>query len=188
MKNVVLFASGTGTNAENICVYFKSHPTIKVVALFCNNPQAGVIAKMQQHQIPVELFTKAELNNSTVFGQRLQAYAPDLIVLAGFLWLIPAYLVQRYPNKIINIHPALLPAYGGKGMYGMHVHQAVIAQGEKTHGITIHLVNEQYDEGEYLFQQSFAVTPTDTPETVAAKIAVLEMTHFPQVIEQQLSV
>lgn len=186
MKNIVLFASGNGTNAENICLHFKSHPSIRVVALFCNNPQAGVIAKIKNQAIPVELFTKAELQDPNALGKRIATYAPDLIVLAGFLWLIPPYLVQQYPNQIMNIHPALLPAFGGKGMYGMHVHNAVIEQRAKTHGITIHLVNEHYDEGTYLFQQAFNVTASDTAATVAAKIAVLEMTHFPNVIEQHL--
>jgi phosphoribosylglycinamide formyltransferase-1 len=187
MKKIVLFASGSGTNADNICHYFAKSEEVKVVALFCNNPQAGVIPKMEKWNVPVELFTKKELNNEEYFLPLIQQYQPDIIVLAGFLLLIPAYLVQNYPNQIMNIHPALLPKFGGKGMYGHHVHEAVIAHQEKEHGITIHIVNEQFDDGEHLFQQSFSVKPIDTVESVARKISLLEMTHFPKVIESFLS-
>lgn len=187
MKRIVLFASGSGTNADNICHYFAKSEEVKVVALFCNNAQAGVIPKMEKWNVPVELFSKKQLNDQEYFLPLIQQYQPDLIVLAGFLLLIPAYLVQHYPNRIMNIHPALLPKFGGKGMYGHHVHEAVIIQQEKEHGITIHIVNERFDEGEHLFQQSFVVTPIDTVESVARKIALLEMTHFPKVIESFLS-
>jgi phosphoribosylglycinamide formyltransferase-1 len=187
MKKIVIFASGSGTNAENICHYFAKSEEIKVVALFCNNPGAGVISKMEKFNVPVHLFTKKELNDPTYFLPIIGQYQPDLIVLAGFLLLVPAYLVKTYPNKMMNIHPALLPKFGGKGMYGHHVHEAVIAQKETEHGITIHLVNEHFDEGAHLFQQSFKVTPLDTVESVALKIALLEMTHFPKIIETFLS-
>lgn len=187
MKKIVLFASGSGTNADNICHYFANSEKVKVVALFCNNPQAGVIPKMEKWNVPVELFTKKQLNDQEYFLPLIRQYEPDIIVLAGFLLLIPAYLVQNYPNQMMNIHPALLPKFGGKGMYGHHVHEAVITQQEKEHGITIHLVNEHFDEGEHLFQQSFTVTPIDTVESVALKIALLEMTHFPKVIESFLT-
>lgn len=186
MKRIVLFASGSGTNADNICRYFENDPEVKVVALFCNNPQAGVIAKMQKWQVPVEMITRKQLNDAETFLPIIQQYQPDLIVLAGFLLLVPAYLVKQYEHKIINIHPALLPNYGGKGMYGHHVHEAVLANKETQHGITIHLVNERFDEGAPLFQQSFAVTPLDDLESIATKISLLEMTHFPKVIEAYL--
>lgn len=184
MKNIVVFASGSGTNANNICAYFASHLDIKVAALFCNNPQAGVIEKMAKWNVPVELFTKNEFLTENVFLDTLNKYQPDCIVLAGFLWLVPSYLVHAFENRIINIHPALLPQYGGKGMYGKHVHEAVLAHNEKQHGITIHLVNEEFDKGQHLFQQSFVVEPKDNLETIAAKIAALEMANFPKEIEQ----
>jgi phosphoribosylglycinamide formyltransferase 1 len=186
MKRIVIFASGSGTNADNICQYFAKNDEVEVVALCCNNPTAGVIPKMEKWEVPVCLFTKKEFNNSEFFLPLLEAYQPDLIVLAGFLLLVPPYLVQRYPNQIINIHPALLPKFGGKGMYGHYVHEAVLAQQEKKHGITIHLVNEHFDEGKHLFQQSFDITPLDNLESIAIKISLLEMTHFPQVIEKFL--
>jgi phosphoribosylglycinamide formyltransferase 1 len=124
LKNIVIFASGSGSNAENICKQFAGSNEIRVAALFCNNPQAGVIAKMKPFGVPVHLFTKAEISNESLFLSMLEPYSPDLIVLAGFLWLIPAYLVKAYPGRIINIHPALLPKFGGKGMYGHHVHRS----------------------------------------------------------------
>lgn len=187
MKNIVIFASGSGTNADNICQYFAKSNEVKVVALFCNNPEAGVIPKMEKWNVPVELFTRKQLNDEQYFLPLIRQYKPDIIVLAGFLLLIPAYLVQNYPDRIINIHPALLPKFGGKGMYGHYVHEAVIAQKETEHGITIHLVNERFDDGAHLFRQSFTVTPIDTVESVARKISLLEMTHFPKVIESFLS-
>jgi phosphoribosylglycinamide formyltransferase-1 len=186
MKRIVIFASGSGTNADNICKYFSKSSDAKVVGLFCNNAQAGVISKMEKWQVPVELFTKKQLNDQDYFLPLIGKYQPDLIVLAGFLLLIPSYLVQHYPNKIINIHPALLPKFGGKGMYGHYVHEAVLDQKETKHGITIHMVNEKFDEGKHLFQQSFEVTPIDTLDTIALKISLLEMAHFTKVIESFL--
>jgi phosphoribosylglycinamide formyltransferase 1 len=186
MKRIIVFASGSGTNADNICQYFAKSTEVEVVALFCNNPNAGVIPKMEKWAVPVTLFTRKELNDEDFFLPLIEQYQPDLIVLAGFLLLIPPFLIQKYPNQIINIHPALLPKFGGKGMYGHHVHEAVIAQKEPKHGITIHLVNEKFDDGTPLFQQSFDVLPLDTVESVATKIALLEMTHFPKVIEKFL--
>lgn len=186
MKRLLIFASGSGTNADNICQYFAKDEQVKVVGLFCNNPQAGVISKMAKWNVPVELFTRKQLNDETFFLPLIDQYKPDVIVLAGFLLLIPAYLVQKYPNRIINIHPALLPKFGGKGMFGHHVHGAVLAQKETEHGITIHLVNERFDEGQHLFQQSFKVTQLDTLESISMKISLLEMTHFPKVIEEYL--
>jgi len=187
MKRIVIFASGSGTNADNICSYFSKSTDVKVVGLFCNNPEAGVIPKMEKWDVPVELFNRKQFNDPQYFLSLIQSYKPDLIVLAGFLLLVPQYLIHEYSGHIINIHPALLPKYGGKGMYGHHVHEAVLAQKETEHGITIHLVNEKFDDGEHLFQQSFRVVPTDNMETIATKISLLEMTHFPQVIELFLS-
>ena len=187
MKNIVLFASGSGTNAENIAKYFAQSSDIKVAALFCNNSKAGVIARMNKLNIPVVLFNKTDFANEAHFNQLLEPYSPDLLVLAGFLWLIPAYLVKAYPNKIINIHPALLPKFGGKGMYGHHVHEAVLAKGEKDHGITIHFVNEKYDEGNPIVQAKFDVEKDDTLETIQQKIAKLEMFYFPEAIKRILS-
>jgi len=142
LKNIIIFASGSGTNAQNICEQFVDNPNIKVAALFCNNPHAMVIERMKQFNIPVHVFNRETFKNEQEFSALLNQYQPNLLVLAGFLWLIPEYLVKQYPNKIINIHPALLPKFGGKGMYGHHVHEAVLATKEKEHGITIHFVNE----------------------------------------------
>lgn len=186
MKNIVLFASGNGSNAENICRYFEHDHNIKVVALFCNNPQAGVINKMKSFNVPVHVFGKKEFNDETYFLPLLNQYDPSLIVLAGFLLLVPQYLIKNFQGKIINIHPALLPKYGGKGMYGHHVHEAVLDSKEKEHGITIHYVNENFDEGEPIFQKSFIIDETDNIDSIATKISKLEMKYFPEVIEQLL--
>lgn len=186
MKKVVIFASGSGSNAQNICEQFKQHPSIKVVALFCNNPEAGVIKRMEAFHVPVELFNRATFKEETQFAPLLAAYQPDLIVLAGFLWLMPSYLVKQYPNKIINIHPALLPKFGGKGMYGNHVHEAVLAAKETEHGITIHFVNEHYDEGQPIFQAKFDVKPDYTLSDLQQHISALEMRYFPEAIRRVL--
>lgn len=187
-KNIIIFASGTGTNAENICNAFRNDEHICVKALFCNNPQAKVIGKMSPFGISVQLFDKATFADSQNFLKLIQTYQPDLIVLAGFLWLIPPYLIQAFPKKIINIHPSLLPKYGGKGMYGMHVHHAVIDAREKEHGITIHFVTEKYDEGPPVFQAKIEVEQNDTAESVSKKIAQLEMRYFPEAIRRILGV
>ena len=186
MKNIILFASGSGTNAENICKYFQQHSEIKVVALFCNKSDAGVIEKMKQFKVPVHVFSKQELNTETIFLPLIQQYNPALIVLAGFLLLMPKYLIQKFPNSIINIHPALLPKHGGKGMYGHHVHEAILKNKEKVHGITIHFVNENFDEGQSVFQKSFDLEKEDNMDSISKKIAELEMENFPKVIEQLL--
>jgi len=187
MKRIVIFASGNGTNADSICHYFTQQNEVEIAALFCNNANAGVIVKMEKWHVPVVLFNKQQLQQEQTFLALLQLYQPNLIVLAGFLWLIPPYFVAAFPNRIINIHPSLLPKFGGKGMYGHHVHEAVLAQKEATHGITIHLVNDQFDKGKPLFQQSFEVKPNDVLETVSAKIATLEMENFPKVIAEYLN-
>ncbi|MEO7976699.1 phosphoribosylglycinamide formyltransferase [Flavobacterium sp.] len=181
MKKIIVFASGSGTNAENIIQYFKNKEIAKVVSVFTNNPSAKVIDKAKKHQIPTEIFSKEELLDKKVL-QKIQEIDPDLIVLAGFLLKFPEHIIQQYPHKIINIHPALLPNYGGKGMYGIHIHRAIVNNKEKETGISIHYVNEHYDEGGIIFQQNVALTENDTPETVAEKIHELEQQYFPEII------
>ncbi|GAB1308621.1 phosphoribosylglycinamide formyltransferase [Urechidicola sp. KH5] len=183
MKRLVILASGSGTNAENIANYFKESTSIKVEAILTNKTTAGVLERAKRLKIPSKVFTKTEMNDANIFGKYLESHA-DYIILAGFLLKIPDYLVAIFPDKIINIHPALLPKYGGKGMYGMYVHNAVVANKEVESGITIHFVNEHYDEGAIIFQASTAVTATDTPEMVAQKIHALEYAHFPKIIEE----
>lgn len=185
MKKIIVFASGSGTNAENIIKYFSSNEIAKVVSVFTNNASAKVIERAKNHQIPVEIFSKNELLERNVL-QKIQEIDPDLIVLAGFLLKFPENIIEQYPNKIINIHPALLPNYGGKGMYGMHIHRAIVNNKEKETGISIHYVNEHYDEGGIIFQANVALTDEDTPETVAEKIHELEQQHFPEIIHKIL--
>ena len=186
MKKIVIFASGSGTNAENIIKYFENKSIATVVAIFTNNPKAKVIERAHKFQIPTEIFSKEELSESKVL-QKLNDFAPDLIVLAGFLLKLPENIIEFYPNKIINIHPALLPKYGGKGMYGMNVHKAIVENKEKETGITIHYVNENYDEGNIIFQKKVTLLITDTPEVVAEKIHELEQKYFPTVIDELLT-
>lgn len=185
MKKIVIFASGSGTNAENIIKYFKNTNTGTVVSVFTNNPKAYVIERAKNLQVPTEIFTKEDFLDSKVL-QNLNSIQPDLIVLAGFLLKFPENIVAQYPDKIINVHPALLPKYGGKGMYGMNVHKAVVENKEKETGITIHYINENYDEGNIIFQKKVTVLITDTPEVVAEKIHELEQKYFPTVIEDLL--
>lgn len=185
MKKIIVFASGSGTNAENIIKYFSNIEIAKVVSIFTNNASAKVIERAKNHQIPVEIFEKNELLERNVL-QKIQKIDPDLIVLAGFLLKFPENIIEQYPNKIINIHPALLPKYGGKGMYGMHIHRAIVNNKEKETGISIHYVNENYDEGGIIFQQNVLLTEEDTPETVAEKIHELEQKHFPEIIHKIL--
>ena len=185
MKKIIVFASGSGTNAENIIKYFKSGSVGEVVGVFTNNANAKVIERAKNNDVPVEVFTKAELYESDLV-QKINMIQPDLIVLAGFLLKFPDALIAAYPDKIINIHPALLPKYGGKGMYGMHVHRAIVENKEKETGITIHYVNENYDEGATIFQKQVTVLGTDTPDVVAEKIHELEQKYFPGVVEDLL--
>ncbi|GIQ58998.1 phosphoribosylglycinamide formyltransferase [Flavobacterium collinsii] len=185
MKKIIVFASGSGTNAENIIKYFTKTKIANVVSIFTNNASAKVIERAKNHQIPVEIFSKNELLERNVL-QKIQEIDPDLIVLAGFLLKFPEHIIEQYPDKIINIHPALLPHYGGKGMYGMHIHRAVVDNKEKETGISIHFVNENYDEGGIIFQKSVALTEEDTPETVAEKIYELEQKYFPEIISRIL--
>jgi phosphoribosylglycinamide formyltransferase-1 len=185
MKKVVIFASGSGSNAENIILYFKNKIQINVAAVFTNNLHAKVLDKANQLEVSTEVFNKTELSDGTVLN-KINEIKPDLIVLAGFLLKFPESIIEQYPNKIINIHPALLPKYGGKGMYGMNVHQAVLKNKEAETGITIHYVNKDYDEGEFIFQKNVSIINCKTPEEVAQKIHELEMEYFPKEIEKLL--
>ena len=185
MKNIVLFASGNGSNAEEIIRYFKKNNQGTVVAIFSNKPDAKVLDRAKNHNIPSVVFNKAQLNEGFVLDQ-LRQFQPDLIVLAGFLLKFPESILTEYP-KVINIHPALLPKYGGKGMYGMNVHQAVLENDEKETGITIHYVNEHYDEGEFVFQKSVNIQDCKTAEEIAHKIHELEHQYFPTVISEVLN-
>ncbi|MEL1245201.1 phosphoribosylglycinamide formyltransferase [Flavobacterium sp. DGU11] len=185
MKNIILFASGGGSNAQRIMDYFGQRQGYQVSALFTNNPNAGAIAIAGKHNVPSIIFTKEELTNGSVLA-KVKSYSPDIIVLAGFLWKFPADIIREYPQKVINIHPALLPAYGGKGMYGLNVHRAVHENQEKESGITIHYVDDNYDEGNVIFQKAIAIEECLSPEEVALKVLTLEHEHFPKVIEELL--
>tara|TARA_R110001583_G_scaffold48522_1_gene152018 strand:- start:5925 stop:6494 length:570 start_codon:yes stop_codon:yes gene_type:complete len=185
MKRIVILASGSGTNAENIIKYFKNNSLISVVQVLSNRKDAKVLERAKRLNISCLSFNRDEFYKSDKILNLLKANA-DFIILAGFLWKLPSNIIEAFPKKIINIHPALLPKYGGKGMYGMHVHNAVVLNREKTSGITIHYVNENYDEGTIIFQQSFEVLVCDTAEDVAKKIHILEQENFPRVIEKVL--
>ena len=187
MKKIAIFASGSGSNAENIICFFAQNPEICVNSVFCNVPDAYVLERAKKYHIPAYVFNREELRNPEKVLHQLKAQGIDFIVLAGFLWLMPGCITDAYPNRIINIHPALLPSYGGKGMYGHHVHQAVIAAGEKESGITIHYINNRYDEGDIIYQAKCPVLSTDTPDTLAARVHELEYLHFPRVIEETIN-
>ncbi len=187
MTKIAIFASGSGSNAENIIQYFANEAEICVKNIYCNVPDAYVLERAKKYNVPTIVFNRDELRDPQKILHQLQKDEIDFIILAGFLWLIPACIAVAYPNHIVNIHPALLPAYGGKGMYGNHVHESVIKAGEKESGITIHYVNEHYDEGITIFQAKCPVHSTDTAETLAARIHELEYKHFPQVIKEVLS-
>lgn len=186
MKRIVVFASGSGTNAENLIKYFNESPIGSVVLVLTNNPQAKVLDRCKILKVSALSFNRIAIYERQYVLDILKAAQPDLIVLAGFLWKFPENILHQFPNKVINIHPALLPKYGGKGMYGNFVHEAVVANKEVETGITIHYVNEHYDEGAVIFQAKCDVTPSDTSETVASKIHELEMEHFPKVVEKIL--
>jgi phosphoribosylglycinamide formyltransferase-1 len=186
-KNIAVFASGAGTNAQNIIRYFKEHQSGKIVLLVCNKKEAPVIRKAQDEGVDVLIVDKAMWNDANVMLEALKIYDLDLLVLAGFLWLVPEYLIREYPNRIINIHPALLPKYGGKGMYGDKVHNSVLANRETETGITIHFVNDKYDEGEIIFQAKCGIDcANEDAEAIAKKVHALEYEHFPRVIEEVL--
>ncbi len=183
MKRLIIFASGSGSNAENIIKYFQHSNNVTVSAVFCNRKDAGVFERCKRLAIPCEWFSRDDFSNSNVILNRLKQES-DYIILAGFLWKIPENIVKAFPNKILNIHPALLPKYGGKGMYGMNVHNAVKENNEKETGITIHFVNEYYDDGAIIFQAKTPIESSDTPKDIAQKIHELEYAHFPRVIEE----
>jgi len=186
-KKIAIFASGEGTNAQRIMDHFKSSATAGVTLVVSNKETANVLNRAKLSGIETLLIDRASFYESDAVIKQLKAAQIDLIVLAGFLWMIPASLINAFPDKIINIHPALLPKFGGKGMYGMHVHKAVIAAKEKESGISIHFVNEHYDEGKIIAQHACAVLETDTPESLAAKIHELEHAYFPEAIEKLIS-
>jgi phosphoribosylglycinamide formyltransferase-1 len=180
---LAVFASGSGTNAEEIFKHFKDHSAIEVVLLLSNNPNAFALQRAKSHHIKSGVFNRKEFVEGEVILKFLGDAGATHIVLAGFLWLIPTYLLRAFPDRIINIHPALLPKYGGKGMYGAKVHEAVKAAAEPETGITIHLVNDQYDEGRILFQEKCSIHADLTPEEIAACVHKLEHAHYPKVIE-----
>jgi phosphoribosylglycinamide formyltransferase 1 len=187
MKGIAIFASGAGTNAEQIIEYFSNHPVIKVALIVTNKPEAGVIRIAHRSALPVLIIDKEKFFRGDHYIRELRDAKIDFIVLAGFLWKIPAALIDAYRGRIINIHPALLPSYGGKGMYGGAVHQAVIEAREKESGITIHYVDEHYDHGDVILQVRCSISGSETPESLAQKIHQLEHAHYAPVIEQLLS-
>ena len=188
MKRIVIFASGSGSNAENIIKYFQKNNLAKVTLVLSNKSTANVLDRAKKLSVPSETFNKSELINSDRIASILRRESPDLIVLAGFLLKFPKIILKDFPNKVINIHPALLPKYGGKGMYGMLVHESVVKNKESESGITIHYVNENYDEGAIIFQKSFQLSENDTSESVAHKIHELEYEFLPKVIEEILKI
>ena len=185
-KNIAIFASGSGSNTENIIRYFRKNEAIQVSLVLSNRSDAYVLERAHRLGVPCNVFPKEDWMAGDEILAVLQEYHIDFVVLAGFLVRVPDLLLHAYPNKIINIHPALLPKFGGKGMYGDRVHEAVVAAGEKESGITIHYINEHYDEGNPVFQTACLVLPTDSPEDVAKKVHALEYEHFPRVIERVL--
>lgn len=186
MKRIAIFASGEGSNAARIMDYFNNSGKIKVALVVSNNPNAGVLAKAIQRQAPVMVLDRKEFFSDQAIIKFFKSEKIDLIALAGFLWMVPRDLIEVFPDRIINIHPALLPKHGGRGMFGMNVHRAVLDAGEKETGITIHRVNERFDEGEIIFQAKCKVDVKDTRETLAEKVRKLEHKHYPGVIEDIL--
>lgn len=183
MKRIVIFASGSGSNAENLIKFFQNSDSASVIQVLTNNPHAKVLDRCKRLEISALSFNRVAFSKTNDVLNILKTSKPDVIVLAGFLWKIPQSFLNAYPNKIINIHPALLPKYGGKGMYGMNVHRAIVENREKETGITVHYVNENYDEGTIIFQAKCKVSADDTAEDIASKIHKLEMKHFPHVID-----
>ena len=186
MTNIAIFVSGSGTNCENIIRYFQDSKRARVSLVVSNKIDAYALVRAHNHGVPTEVWTKDRFSDAAATIELLSSYKIDFIVLAGFLLKVPDYLIVAYPQKIINIHPALLPDYGGKGMYGDHVHRAVLEAREQVSGITIHLVNERYDEGRHLLQATCPVLEGDTPETLASRIHELEHRFFPTTIAQYL--
>lgn len=185
-KRIAIFASGSGSNAQKIMEYFKKHHDAEVAIVLTNNPEAYVLQRADNFEIPSHIFDKHEFYKTDDVVRLLQNLQIDIIVLAGFLWLIPQNLLKAFPNKIINIHPALLPKFGGKGMYGDKVHQAVLDAGEEESGITIHFVDENFDEGEAIHQSRFKIEEGDDIEMIKFKGQQLEHLHYPKVVEQLL--
>jgi formyltetrahydrofolate-dependent phosphoribosylglycinamide formyltransferase len=185
-KQVAIFASGAGSNAQKIIDYFRGSSSVHIALIVCNKPEAGVLDIARKEGIPVLLIEKERFFRGDAYLPEFKKAGITFIILAGFLWKVPSALIQAFPDQIINIHPALLPLYGGKGMYGHHVHAAVIAAGDKESGITIHYVNERYDEGATIFQARCPVQPGDTPDVLAQRIHALEHAHYPKVIEDIL--
>lgn len=185
-KRIAIFASGSGTNAERIMSHFKDHPLAEVSVLLSNKPDARVLERAARFNVETRVFDREEFYNSNRIQDFLEERKIDLIALAGFLWLIPPELIRAFEGRIVNIHPALLPKYGGKGMYGMHVHEAVLASGDRESGISIHYVNEVYDEGRIIHQARCPVKPDDTPESLAGRIHELEYRDYPAIIEKLL--
>ncbi len=186
MKRLSIFVSGNGTNLQRIADYFSTNPDVEIANVVCNNPQAYSIERAKRLGIPLRMINKEEFK-SEAFVEEMKELNVDLIVLAGFLWKIPEALVKAFPKRIVNIHPALLPKYGGKGFYGEHVHEAVVAAKEAQSGITIHYVNEIYDSGEIILQARVSLDEKETPDSLAAKIHKLEQAYFPVAIEQVLN-
>jgi phosphoribosylglycinamide formyltransferase-1 len=187
MTRIAIFASGAGSNARKIIEHFSQHPKIRIELIVCNKPQAGVLNIADEHGIPTLILDKEQFFRGNAYVDEFKADDIDFIVLAGFLWKVPNALIHAYPEKIVNIHPALLPKYGGKGMYGNLVHEAVIANKETESGISIHVVDEVYDHGKIVFQAKCEVRTDDTPESLAARIHELEHKHYARVIEELLS-
>lgn len=187
MHNIAIFASGTGSNARKIIEYFKNSPDVKVALVVSNKKDAGVLDIAREHDIPTQIIERKMFYETETLLGILKKHGIQFIVLAGFLWLAPPYLVRAFPKKMVNIHPALLPKFGGKGMYGKHVHEAVKAANETETGITIHFLNEHYDEGDIVFQARCPVLPEDSPEDIARRVSHLEHRHFPQIIAQLLT-
>ncbi|MDP2721530.1 MAG: phosphoribosylglycinamide formyltransferase [Bacteroidales bacterium] len=185
-KKIVILASGNGSNAERIITFFRENGLAEVTLVITNNPKAGVLERCQRLGVKSKIASRDDFYTRHQVLDWLKDEHPDLIVLAGFLWLIPVEIIRAFRDRIINIHPALLPAYGGKGMYGHHVHEAVMAAKEEKSGITIHFVNEKYDQGDILFQADTLISPDDTPESLAEKIHHLEYRYFPEIIESLL--
>ncbi len=186
IKKLAVFASGNGSNAEKIFEHFKGKDNVGVALLLTNNPKARVIKRAEKYNVPVEVFNRKRFYDTDEITEMLLSHEINLIVLAGFMWLVPPSLVKAFPDKIVNIHPALLPKFGGKGMYGEFVHKAVLEAKEKESGITIHYVNDRYDEGQIIFQAKCSIAPEETPDTLADKIHLLEHKHYPLVIENIL--
>lgn len=184
MKKIAIFASGEGSNAQQLIDHFNNSKKARVALVVSNNPNAFVLERAKKAGIPALIIDKHSFINTTEVVDKLQSLKIDLIVLAGFLWLIPSTLIKAFPNRIVNIHPALLPKFGGKGMYGMNVHKAVCQAGEKETGITVHYVNEHYDSGEIILQERCMLEPGDAPEAVSAKVRRLEHEHFPRAVER----